>query len=217
MGGDELAKDQSDLGAATSIRSNEAGVFAASKKELVETIDTLERAIRLLEREMSKGGAAMLQVKNAGGLVQALSAMVDASAISSADSSRLNAFIQSQQSDSDSDAGAPAGSVYENQSGGIVDTLNGLLDKAKEQLDTARNDETSNQHNFDSMRQGLEDEIKYGNKEMDEAKKNLASSSEGKAAAEGDLGVTSKELAADTKGKGDLHHQCMTCEPTRPE
>merc|ERR1712194_957813 len=139
-----------------------------------------------------------------------LSALVDASAISSADSSRLSAFIQNQESDSDSDAGAPAGSVYDSHSGNIVDTLTGLLDKAKEQLDTARNDETSNQHNFDSMRQGLEDEINYGNKEMDEAKKNLASSSEGKAAAEGDLGVTSKELAADTNAKSDLHQHCMT-------
>jgi len=84
------------------------------------------------------------------------------------------------------------------------------LEKAQEQLDTARKDEASNQHNFDLMRQGLEDEVKYGNKEMAEAKKNLATSGEGKAAAEGDLDVTSKELAAGTNAKADLHHQCMT-------
>merc|ERR1719215_1518475 len=60
------------------------------------------------------------------------------------------------------------------------------------------------------MRQGLEDEIKYSNKEMAEAKKTLATSGESQAAAEGDLGVTSKELAADVKDKAGLHHECMT-------
>jgi len=208
--GDELSKDEADLKAATTIRTLEAGVFAASEKELTETIDTIQRAVSILEREMSKGGAAMLQVKNADGLVQALSALVDASAISVADSSRLTAFIQNQQSDSDSDTGAPAGSVYESHSGNIVDTLTGLLEKAEEQLSAARNQETANQYGFDMMRQSLEDEVAYGNKEMDEAKKNLASSGESKAAAEGDLSVTSKELAADVNAKGDLHHQCMT-------
>jgi len=202
----ELGVDESDLTAAKAIRSKEAEVFAASEKELVDTVDTLERAIRIIETEMRKGGASMLQMKNIGDLVQVLTTMVDASAISSADASRLTAFIQN----SDEDAGAPAGSVYESQSGNILDTLNSLLEKAESQLEEARNTETSNQHNFDQMRQGLEDEIKYGNKELAEAKKGLAGSAGSKAEAEGDLDVTSKELAADVKAKSDLHHECMT-------
>ena len=39
------------------------------------------------------------------------------------------------------------------------------------------------------------DELKFGNKDMAEAKKGLAASGERKSAAEGDLEVTSKDLA----------------------
>jgi len=40
----------------------------------------------------------------------------------------------------------------------------------------------------------LTDEIKFANKDMDDARKGLAESAEIKAAAEGDLGVTTKAL-----------------------
>merc|ERR1719392_214862 len=44
---------------------------------------------------------------------------------------------------------------------------------------------------------------------MDKAKKGLAASQEGKAVAEGDLDVTSKDLAEDVKTKATLHQDCM--------
>merc|ERR1719359_844416 len=45
---------------------------------------------------------------------------------------------------------------------------------------------------------------------MDKAKAALAESAEILASAEGDLAVTSKDLAADIKELADLHQQCMT-------
>merc|ERR1719498_1753560 len=60
------------------------------------------------------------------------------------------------------------------------------------------------------LKQGLEDEIKFANKEMDEAKQSKSASSEAKATAEGDLDVTSKDLAEDIKTLAELHHNCMT-------
>ena len=56
--------------------------------------------------------------------------------------------------------GAPDAFVYENQSGGIVATLEGLLEKAESQMDDARKKETANLNNFDMLKQSLEDEIK---------------------------------------------------------
>merc|ERR1719420_457112 len=49
-----LSVDEADLKAATEIRAKEAADFAATQKDLVETIDTLDRAILILEREMKK-------------------------------------------------------------------------------------------------------------------------------------------------------------------
>merc|ERR1740120_26586 len=60
------------------------------------------------------------------------------------------------------------------------------------------------------LKQSLEDELNYGNKEMDESKKGVAESSEQKASSQGNLDVTSKELAEDAKAKGTLHQDCMS-------
>lgn len=203
----ELSQDQADLKAANHIRTAEQSNFAATEKDLVETIDMLGRAAIIVEREM-KGGASMLQLKSAQNLEQALTVLVQASLIHSADASKLAAFVQ--QSDSDADVGAPAGAVYTSQSGDILNVLQDLHDKADGQLSDLRNTETKDTNNFQMLRQSLEDQISYGQKELDESKRGIAESGERKAAADGDLSVTSKNLAEDVEAKGTLHHDCMT-------
>jgi chromosome segregation ATPase len=205
----DIASDEADLKAATKIREKEAADFAAEEKELTTVIDMLQRAIAILEKEMA-GGASMMQLKSASNLEQALEVMVRASAISQADSTKLTAMVQMQSDDSDSDMGAPDAAVYESKSGGIVDTLNGLLEKAEGQLDSATKAETSNKNKFDMLKQSLLDEIKFATKDMDETKKSLAEAGEIKAAAEGDLAVTQKALSEDITALGDLHQDCMT-------
>jgi len=205
--GGAIATDEADLKAATEIRDKEAVHFAAQEKELVETIDTLGRAATIIEREMQKGGASMAQLKNAGSIVQAVEVMMQASAISSADGARLTALIQSNQNSEDS--GAPAEAVYESQSGNIVEVITDLHEKAEGQLADARRTEAENVNNFELMKQALEDEVKFGKRDMAKAKKASADSSEKKAAAEGDLEVTSKDLKEDVTALADLHHDCM--------
>merc|ERR1712217_101772 len=193
----DLATDEADLKAATEIRNHENADFLAAEKELSEIVDTLSRAVGILEKEMAKtGSASMMQLKNANNMAEVLNTLVDGAAITSEDASKLTALVQS--SSSDEDAGAPAATVYKGQSGGIIQTLTDLLEKAQGQLADARNTETKNVHNFELMAQGLNDEIKFGKKEIAEAKKALAGSGEKKAAAEGDHAATSKLLKADT-------------------
>eukprot|EP00428_Durinskia_dybowskii_P041058 CAMPEP_0170260320 /NCGR_PEP_ID=MMETSP0116_2-20130129/30034_1 /TAXON_ID=400756 /ORGANISM="Durinskia baltica, Strain CSIRO CS-38" /LENGTH=677 /DNA_ID=CAMNT_0010511371 /DNA_START=121 /DNA_END=2154 /DNA_ORIENTATION=- len=208
----ELATDEADLKAATEIRAHEEAAFQATQKELVDVVDTLRRAVQILEREMKKGGAAMIQIKNAGNLAQALSAMVDAAMLSTADAGRLTALVQSSSEDSDDaeDVDAPAAAVYETHSGDIVQTLSDLLDKAEDQLDAARKKEVQDTHAFEMMQQSLKDEIKYGQKELAEAKAGIAAAGEKKASAQGDLQVTSDDLAGDVKGLAELHQECMS-------
>ena len=95
--------------------------------------DTLKRAIGLMERH-----ASMAELKNANSFTQALFVLAQACTLSSADASRLTVLIQdtkSVEADGEDSLGAPAS--YECQSGGIVDTLNDLFDKAEGQLDDA--------------------------------------------------------------------------------
>merc|ERR1719222_47617 len=132
--------------------------------------------------------------------------MVQASVLSSADASRLTALVQTD----DSDTGAPAASVYEGHSDGIIGTLEGLTEKAEGQLDKARKTESTSLQNFQMLKQSLTDEIKFAEKDMDKAKKSLAESQEKKSVATGDLDVTSKDLAEDIQTKATLHQDCMT-------
>jgi len=204
-----IAADEGDLKAATAIRTKEHADFSAEEAELVEVIDMLKRAIGILEREMAKGGAAMLQLKNARNVVQAISTLVQAASLSAQDGAKLTALIQNSQQADDDDAGAPAAAVYEGHSSDIIDTLENLLEKAEQQLADARAKETAAQNNYEMLKQSLEDDIRFANKDMDEAKTSLAASGEAKATAEGDLSVTNKDLAADTAALADLHKDCL--------
>jgi len=207
-----IASDEADLKAATTIREKEEKDFSAAEKELSEVVGAIERAIMILEREMRKGGAAMLQLQNANGVVEAVRVMVEASLIGSQDADRLTALVQSSQKDGDDDAdwGAPDPEAYKSQSGSIVETLEGLLDKAKDELADARKKETNNRHNFAMLKQSLEDEIKFANEDLDKARKGLAAQQDAKATAQGDLAATTKELQADEATQSTLHQDCMT-------
>jgi len=205
----DIQQDEADLAAATSIRNKEAADFSAEEKELTEVLSMLERATSILSREMAKSGASMLQMKSATSITEALGVMVQASVLSSADASRLTSMVQTQQSDSDSETGAPAAAVYEGQSGGIIGTLEGLTEKAEGQLDKARKAETTAIQNYQMLKQSLTDSVANANKDMDKAKKGLSESQESKANAQGDLEVASKDLAEDIKTKSTLHQDCM--------
>jgi len=205
-----IATDEADIDAATKIRAKESADFIAEEKELSEVIDALQRAIGILEKEMAKHGASMMQVRNAGNLAKTLQMLVEASTISSADAKGISALVQTQQSSDDGETGAPDPAVYKGQSGGIIDTLGDLLEKAESQLAELRNKETASLNEFQMLKQSLEDKIKYETKELEEAKTGIAASNEKKAIAEGDLAATTKNLDEDVLALSELHHECLT-------
>merc|ERR1719293_562565 len=150
-----------------------------------------------------------MQLKSASSVAQALSIMVEATSLDSADAAKLTALVQSSDEESDEAMGAPAGDVFKSSSGGIVGTLQDLFEKAEAQLEEARKAETKDIQAFEMLASSLKDEIKYATKDMDKAKKDLSASEEAKATAEGDLAVTSKDLDEDTKALATLHQDCM--------
>merc|ERR1719453_2030577 len=125
----------------------------------MDLVSTLERAITILEREQAKHeGSSMLQteLKRASTFTEALKVMVDVAAIRSADTSKLTSLMQSSQqsddSDDDMELGAPDPAVYKFASGGIIEVLEGLLDKAKDQLTEAREKEEDAIHSFNLLK-----------------------------------------------------------------
>merc|ERR1719456_1053037 len=144
---------------------------------------------------MSKtGSASFAQLQSARTVAQALSAMVQATSLSTADASKLTALIQSSDEDASDSLGAPAAAVYKGQSGGIIATLQDLFEKAESQLEEARKTENKAVQAYEMLAQSLRDEIKYAQADLDKSKKGLAASGEAQATAEGDLAVTTKDL-----------------------
>jgi hypothetical protein len=91
-----------------------------------------------------------------------------------------------------------------------LDTLGDLMEKAQGQLADAQSKEETALHNFQMLKQSLEDSLKFAEKDTAAAKKSLAASAEKKATAEAGLDVASKDLAEDIKTKATLHSGCLT-------
>merc|ERR1719387_1618903 len=174
----------------------------------------LERAISIIEREMAKtgfiqGADSMKKVSDA------LTAIVDAAMVNSGDKAKVQALLQAQSAESEDDlelqpAGAPDPAAYKSKSGGIVDTLEDMLEKAKAELADAQKAEMNSKFDYEQLKQKLEDAMKFGTKELGETKSAKAAAEEAKAAAENDLAVADKATAEGSKHLSDLQNECMT-------
>jgi len=209
---EDIATGSADLKSATAIRTTESADFAAGEKELVEVVDTLTRATTLLEREMQKNPAALAQIsgtKNLAELMNALGAVVDAASFSVSDKQRLASLVQSQEDTDEDSLGAPAAAVYKTHSSSILDVIGDLQEKAETQLSDLRKAEVGARHNYEMLKQSIEDQLANDNKEMDAAKSDKASAEESQAVAEGDLDVTVAELKASQEALDKANANCM--------
>merc|ERR1719405_348615 len=85
-----------------------------------------------------------------------------------------------------------------------------MKEKAESQLDELRKAESTTKHNYNMLKQSLEDSISADSKDMDEEKSLKASTEESKAVAEGDLAETVKGLAQDNSALKEASTTCMT-------
>merc|ERR1740129_1917749 len=206
-----IATAGSEVKDATLVRGKESADFAASEKELVESIDAISRAISILDKEMAKNPAAFAQIdsKNMNGALQAFRAILDAAALSSSDQQKLTALVQSQQSDDadDDELGSPAAAAYKTHSGNILDVLEDLKEKAEGQLSDLRKAEGNTKHNFNLLKQSLEDQIAANTRHMNDEKADKAAAAGVKTSSQSDLDMTNKELA-------NSQDQLATCQAT---
>merc|ERR1719389_676739 len=82
-----IATADTELKDATAVRDKENADFLAAEKELVDVLDTLDRAIGILQREMAKNPAALAQIDSSSmsNMLQSLSVVVDAAAFPASD------------------------------------------------------------------------------------------------------------------------------------
>jgi len=203
-----IATDEADLKAAGEIRAKEAADFQAADADLSETVSMLRRAAAIIEREM-KGGS-FLQSDSMSKITDALQALVSAQSVTSLDKSKVQALLQDKSDDwLSGPSGAPAAAAYSSQSGGILDVLEDMLEKAEAQQAEGQKTEMVAKHNFDMLAQKLNDEVKHQNDEMDRAKKAKSEANAAAAKADGELATATKMLNEGSKMLSDLQNDCM--------
>lgn len=213
----ESAAKSSELQDATDIRTSESKDFVAAQKELVDTVDTLSRAIVILKREMSflQGGTDVKAADKASfaDLTNALSVIVDAAFLDVSGRQKVKSFMETQMDEELTLKQMPEGPqakevAYENHSSGIVETLEELKDKAEASLGDLRKDEMTAKHNFQMLAQSLTDTVKVLDTGVAEAKSAQSEASEVLGKARGDLAEQQSVKKADEEYVSTLKTEC---------
>jgi chromosome segregation ATPase len=215
--GSEMAGKERKLLEATEQRKAKQTEFKATEKALVESVDQLSRAMVIIKREMSfLQGAKGAKVNPKQRLQAALSAIdkvLDSANFNVDTKKALKSLMQTQTVAGDNDdlkLGQPQAKVsaYESHSGGIVEQIGDMKEKAEETLSGARNAEMKEAHNFAMMEQSLTDAIKNCKDKLSGAKSSIASYTEANGKAKGELTETEKTKAADTAYLESLTAEC---------
>jgi len=207
----DIAKTEAELKGATAIRKKEAAEFVEGEKTLMSTVDELERALSTLEKQMAGGKSfAQLDLSELTTIVQTLGFVDDAAALDGNSMDKLTSLIQAHDDESDSELGAPAAASYNKQSGGIMESLEDMRDKAESQLSDLRKNEMTAKNSYELLRQGLEDEIKAAKTELSDEQSGKAEANEEKAGATGNLEVTTKEKKIGQQKEDQVSSACQT-------
>merc|ERR1719299_362435 len=206
----KISSAETELSDATKVRDEEKATFEGSEKEMVETIDGLERALVVLKR----GQTSFLQQRDQNELKQLTSVfqkMIEANWVNKKDKAVVQSLIQSTSTDGDEDLSLTpqaTTSAYEGHGGGILDTLSDMKEKAEATLSDARTAEMKAQHGYEMLKQSLETEISTMQKRMSEATAEKSSLENSKASAEEELAATKKTVADDEKYLEELKMSC---------
>jgi len=206
----KISEAEAELSEATNLRSKENADFTAAEKELVDTMDSLTRAMSVL-----KSNLGLLQSSKAKAeislMASSLSKVVEASWVTDQQRSVLQSLLQSQSEDQDEDLSlAPQATAasYSGHSDGILDTISDMEAKAETSLSTTRKNEMEAAHAFALLKQSLEGEISTMKKQLSEATQQKSATEEDLHAAEGALAETQKTLADDEKYLEELTASC---------
>merc|ERR1719174_1862638 len=205
----KISGAESELGEATKLREEEKAAFSASESELVDTVDSLERALVVLKR-----GQSFLQARDQDTLkkmTMSLSKIIEANWVNKQDKAVVQSLLQSTSGENDEDLSLQpqaAVSGYQSQGSGILDTISDMKEKAEATLSDARKAEMEANHEYEMLKQNLETQISTMKKRMSEATTEKSGLEDAKATADEELASTKKTLADDEKYLEELKQSC---------
>jgi len=215
--GSAIAAKGGELAEATKARASEAETFAAAEKELVKSVDEASRAYTALSKGMAllQGGNKAEAKKQMEAVKSAFNAIIGAVSIKTESKRKLKAFLQqanSNMADDELTLKQPQAKMvaYESKSGGILQTIKDMQEKAESELSDLRKKEMTNNHNFKVIEQGLNAEIAHSTEKLNLAKSAKSAAEEALAKAQGDSAETAKTKSADEEYSKNLKTECET-------
>jgi hypothetical protein len=208
-----ISADEDEVAKAEKLRKTEKAQFETTDAELTETVDTLIRAQTVLQKHSKE--ASLIEVKaNLRKMTQSLMQIVRASWVNTEQKSIIEDFLQKGDDNDDlslSLVQQPQASTsnYESHGSGLISTLTDLQEKAEAAQSEARREEMEAAHAYQLLTQSLTAELKAQQKQLEDAKKRIASNREAQHEADGDLSSTQRTLDQDVKVLAELK---MTCQ-----
>jgi len=148
--------------AQTAQREKDHADFLAESKDYEESVDALERAIFVLQKQNYNRGAteaALVQLSTRADLPEKAKNMLAAFLSMTGKSKQEPAGLSYQ---------APESNAYEFQSGSIIDLLKKLKDEFSSKLGDCRKEEMNSKHAYDMIIQDLTDSIANGETDIAE-------------------------------------------------
>jgi len=213
--GTSMAGKEQQLGGATADRMSGKKDFEDIEKELVTSVDQLDRAAITIKRATSLlQGSAVSAAQKAAALknikvaLAAISAIVDAGWASTGSRLALKGLLQTTAGSDENDDLVLKHAQSSKGSEGIVETIEDMKEKAEESLSQARAAEMKAQHNFDMLAQSLNDGLKISKDTLSNAKLSKASTSQETGNANKQRVETQKTKAADEAYLASLKQEC---------
>merc|ERR1719456_1342331 len=207
-----IASTESESGTAKGNREKSNKDFLGAEDELVHTVSTLGHDAELIKKEMTfiQGGKMPKAAEDKlHQMVAGMQSLVDASWVSTAEKKEVTAFLQAKQQERDGDTELQTPAAYESSSGGILDAIQGMEEKAEDSLGSERKQEMKDLNSYQLLKMSLENEIKSLKDELAKATSRKQFTTQELANANKALASTQKGLQEDTTALNGLKHECQ--------
>lgn len=206
--GSLIAKKQFDLDGATEVREAQHSDFAVVEKDLLTSIDQLDRASAEIQRGKS---FVQLSKKDAKRLEESLGAVVKAAR--AANHHNKGRKVQSADDDDDHSLALLQGKVgasdFSAKGVGVLEIIKQTKDNAKSQLESARKAEMEAAHSYAMVKLSLENEMTSANEKIAAAKDKKFTSEQDSSKAQEGLIETKKSKLNDETWLSSLQADCQ--------
>merc|ERR550514_970305 len=210
----EIASKETEVTEAKEIRAEERKDFMGAERDILTTIDELSRG----QVTIKKGGSSFLQEpEKLKILTTVMDKIVSAEWLDAGSKNRITKFLQSTAAAGDGDElslkaqmAQPQAKVdsYSSHSGGILDTLVDMQEKAEASLSELRKKEMKEAHANQMTVMSLTDSISLLKQKLSDATARKATSAEEMGKAKGEVAGMQKSLAADEEYLTSLNTEC---------